>query len=197
MTTIQQQSARNAEDPQLRQYLEEIEAIRLDARTVAADLTPAQLNWKADAKRWSIAQCLQHVTLTLRLYPEKVERMIAESRQRLERGERPFREGWFTRWFVRSMEPPPRLRVRTMNRVEPPRLLNRDAVLQEFDEAHVRLAELVRQADGVSLVHARTASPFLSLLHFTLGQTIAMNLAHSRRHLWQARQVRAAAGFPR
>lgn len=196
MTTSQTSLRREAEDPQVRQYLEEIEALRLDARSLAEDLSHDQFNWRPDGKRWSIGQCLEHLTLTVKLYPSRIERMIAEARERQARGERAWREGWFTRWFVNSMEPPPKLRSRTFGKVEPPSTLEREAVLRAFDAAHGQLADLVRQADGVSLVHGRTASPFLSILHFTLNQTIALNLAHGRRHLWQARQVRGSAGFP-
>lgn len=194
--TITEQTAKEAEDPQVRRYLDEIESLRLDARTLAQDLSPAQFNWRPDSRRWSIGQCLEHLTLTVRLYPGRIERMIEESRERQARGARPYREGLFTRWFVRSMEPPPTIRTRTFGRVEPPPRLDRDNVLRAFDAAHGVLADLVRRADGVSLVHARTASPFLSIMYFTLNQTIALNLAHGRRHLWQARQVRGMPGFP-
>jgi hypothetical protein len=196
MQTHETVSRRDAQDPKIRQYLDEIDALRLDARALAQDLTPEQFNWRPDPRRWSVGQCLQHITLTARLYPTKIERMIEESRERTARGERPYREGWFGRWFVGSMEPPAKMRARTMASVVPPAVLDPDIVLRSFDEAHAELADLVRRADGVSLVHARTASPFLSLLRFTLNQTIAINLAHGRRHLWQARQVMATPGFP-
>jgi hypothetical protein len=194
--TITEQTAKEAEDPQVRRYLDEIESLRLDARTLAQDLSAEQFNWRPIARRWSIGQCLEHLTLSVRLYTAKIERMIEQSRRRQAAGRRAYREGWFTRWFVRSMEPPPGIRTRTFGRVEPAPHLDHAIVMRNFDASHAHLAELVRKADGVSLVHARTASPFMSLLFFTLNQTIALNLAHGRRHLWQARQIRGTPGFP-
>lgn len=196
MTTVQQQTLKTPDDPRLQQFLEEIQALVRDAHSLCEGLTRAQFNWRADPKRWSIGQCLEHIVMTVRLYPRHIERMLRESRGRQGRGLRPYREGPFTRWFIRSMEPPPAVRVRTARRVEPPRDLDPATVLAEFDSIHDELARLTRLADGVSLTHGRMRSPFLPLLHFTLGQTIALNLAHGRRHLWQARQVLAAAGFP-
>jgi len=70
-------------------------------------------------------------------------------------------------------------------------------VLEEFDEIHARLEELMIRADGVSLQHGRMRSPFLPLIRFTLGQAFAVNIAHARRHLWQAREVRQHPQFPR
>jgi hypothetical protein len=184
------------QDAVLRGYLDEVEGLRLDARSLAGPLSQRQFSWRPAARGWSVGQCLHHVTLTLRLYPSKIEAMLAESRERVARGDRPFREGAFTRWFVRSMEPPPRMRVRTLRKVEPRLDISRDVVLNEFDAELVRFAGLIAAADGVSLRHGRTRSPFFAPLQFTLGQVLALNLAHSRRHLWQARQVTQHTRFP-
>jgi hypothetical protein len=195
LTTTEQETLRGPDDPRLQQYLEEVHAVRREARALG-ELTPEQFNWRPNGKRWSVGQCLQHVTLTARLYPRKIEKMLAESQARQARGERPHVEGVVTRWFVRAMEPPPVMRIRTVGEVEPPRRLDRDVVMAEFEVIHDELERLIRKADGASLVHARSPSSFVSVLRFTLGQTLALSLAHARRHLWQARQVKSAPGFP-
>jgi hypothetical protein len=182
-------------DPFLSDLIEQLDAIRLDARALGAGLSPEQFNWKPDAKRWSTGQCIDHLTLTLRLYPESVERMIAEAKRRAATS-RPYREGWLSRWVVSSMEPPPRLRIRTMRRVEPGTHLDRDTTIREFELEAARLHDLLVACDGVSLRHGRMRSPFAPLLRFTLRQVLSMNLAHARRHLWQARQVHQHANFP-
>jgi hypothetical protein len=94
------------------------------------------------------------------------------------------------------MEPPPKLRIRTMRRVEPAERQDTGTLMAEFEAALGRLRELIVAADGVSLRHARMRSPFARVIRFTLGQTFAVNLAHARRHLWQARQVLKDANFP-
>jgi hypothetical protein len=175
--------------------IEQLDAIVSDARRLTEGLTPQQLNWRPDARRWSIGQCLEHITLTARLYPAEIERMIGEARERAGTL-RPYREGWFSRWMVTNMEPPPRLRVRTKRSVDPASDLDRDAVLRDFENVMGALRDLVRSADGTSLRHGRMRSPFAPILRFTLAQTFAINTAHARRHLWQARQVRQHANFP-
>jgi hypothetical protein len=182
-------------DPFLSGLIEQLDAIVLDARAVLDGLTAEQVNWRPDAQRWSIGQCLDHVARTVRLYPEAIEQMIGEARRRVG-GEKPFREGWVSRWAISSMEPPPSLRIRTMRRVEPAERLDAGSLRAEFEGALRRLRELIVAADGVSLRHARMNSPFTRVLKFTLGQTFAINLAHARRHLWQARQVCQHANFP-
>jgi hypothetical protein len=182
-------------DPFLSSLIEQLDAIVVDARAILEGLTAEQLNWKPDALRWSVGQCVDHVARTVRLYPEAIERMIADARRRVGR-EKPFREGWLSRWGIAAMEPPPKLRIRTMRSVEPAERLDTGVVTAEFEAALGRLHELMVAADGVSLRHARMRSPFARVIRFTLGQTFAINLAHARRHLWQARQVLKDANFP-
>jgi hypothetical protein len=182
-------------DPFLVSLIEQLDAIFIDVRGVTDGLSPTQFNWQPDPHRWSIGQCLDHLTRTVLLYPAEIERMIVESRRR-ERTSRPYREGWFSRWMVSAMEPPPRMRIRTRRSVEPGTQLDRDTVVREFEAAFARLQALIVASDGVSLRHGRMRSPFAPVLRFTLGQVLAMNLGHTRRHLWQARQVRQHPKFP-
>ncbi len=64
------------------------------------------------------------------------------------------------------------------------------AVLGEFMDWQDRLDERLRLADGRDLRRARARSPALPLFVWSLGSLFAITLAHERRHLWQARQIR-------
>jgi hypothetical protein len=193
---VSDQQISKVSNPVLREFLEQLEALRLDARELVAGLTREQFNWRPGSRRWSVGQCIEHIVLTGRLYPEPIRRMIAESRQRKLRGERGYREGVIARWIVSGMEPPPKLRVRGPRRVEPGRELDPVQVMASFEAIHDDFAELMVEADGTSLLHSRMASPFMPVLRLTLRQTFAINLAHARRHLWQAWLVRRATRFP-
>ncbi|HUF49331.1 MAG TPA: DinB family protein [Longimicrobiales bacterium] len=181
----------------LREWIAQAESVRAEARAIASELTTEQFNWRAGSSRWSVGQCLHHITLTVQLYPDGIERMIAEARTREAAGERPYREGRISRLVVNGMEPPPKLRMRTKRSVVPALELEVAGVLAAFDATMQRLEQLMLAADGISLRHGRMRSPFMPLLRFTLGQVLAMNLAHARRHLWQARAVLRQPGFPR
>jgi hypothetical protein len=197
MTTEQKAPVANVHDPVLLDLLAQMDALRRDARELTEGLTPAQLNWRQHPSRWSILQCLEHLTRTVHLYDERVAAMMKESRERQARGEKPYRPRPLTNWFIKGMEPPPKMRVRTMHSVNPPPDLDPGRVQREFDEAHAQLASWIAAADGVSLSHGRSTSPFSRLFKFTLGQVFTINAAHGRRHLWQARQVRQDPAFPR
>lgn len=181
---------------ELREQLAGIEAIKRDARELVEGLTEAQLTWRPEPSRWSIAQCLQHIVLSGEGYLPRLGDLIEASRQRTRLGRPSFRPGFVSSWFIRSMEPPPRFKAKTFRAMEPPPAVTPDAVLRSFFAFHDELAARVRAMHGVDPNGARMRSPFFRPLRFTLGQVVALLITHARRHLWQARQVRQHPGFP-
>ena len=181
---------------ELREQLERIEAIKRDALELVDALNDAQVNWRPDPGRWSIGQCLSHVILTGAPYLARLDGLLEEAHQRERSGQPPYRQGIVSRWFIRSMEPPPRFKAKTFRSMEPADSVSRDTLIREFIEFHDALAARVRTMRRVDLDRARMASPFFRPLRFTLGQAIALLITHARRHLWQARQVRQHPSFP-
>ena len=178
--------------PELASMLDQIEAIKREGQAVTAGLRDDQLNWHPAPDGWSIAECLQHLNVGVTKTLPAFDRAIAEGRSKNQLASGPFRYGWFSRMMVASMEPPPKFRMKS------PRLIRvsvggtyRGAdLLPEFAAVRDQLAGRVRQADGLDLAHVRTISPVNRLLRMPLGAYFDFIIAHDRRHLWQARNIR-------
>lgn len=185
--------------PDTRTMLAELEAIKADGQALCAGLHDAQFNWRPAPGSWSIAECLVHlntsVTHTLPAFDRAIAKGLAKGAAGRSPG--PFRYGWFSRWMVRSMEPPPKRKMRTFKVFEVPSGATHSSgrVVAEFVAVRDQLAERVRRADGLDLAGVRAISPVNRLLRLPLGAYFQFVIAHDRRHLWQARQVRAAPGF--
>ena len=185
--------------PELQAMLDQIEAIKLEGQAVTAGLDDAQLNWRTRPGSWSIAECLQHLNVGVTKALPAFDRAIAQGRANGEAGEGPFRYPWFSRMMIASMEPPPKFRMRAPKLIRVAagdKTYRRADVVPEFAVVRDQLAERVRAADGLDLSHVTTISPINRLIRMPLGAYFDFILAHDRRHLWQARNVRAAAGFP-
>jgi DinB family protein len=175
---------------------EQFEASTRDAMELARDLTDAQLNWRPGPGRWSVGECLMHLAVSTDAALPAIDHAIAHAQQRVWPAAGPYRYGWFTRWMVQSMEPPPKRRMRTFSIFTPPsNALVRDEVLRALTQSRDRLLERTRAAAGVDLKRAIVVSPVSRLFRMPLGGYLAFLAAHDRRHLWQARQVRQASGF--
>jgi hypothetical protein len=177
---------------EVRHMLEQLEAIKAEGRAVAAGLTEAQFNWHPGPARWSIADCLQHLNIGVSKTLPAFDRAIAQGRSKGQSAPGPFRYGWFSRWMIGSMEPPPKWRMTAPRifRVPTGTTYRIADVLPEFLAVRDQLAQRVRQADGLDLGKIRAISPVSSLLRLPLGAYFAFIIAHDRRHVWQARQVR-------
>ncbi len=187
--------------PELEELLRQIDAIKADGHAVCAGLSESQFNWRPEEGRWSMAECLVHVNTAVSRTLPAFDRAIADGRAkgRTAKGGGPARYGWFSRWMIGSMEPPPKRRMKTFPIFAVPvggtHALNR--VLPEFVAVRDQLAERVRRADGLDLGGNRTVSPVTRLLRMPLGAYLQFVIAHDRRHLWQARQVRNALSASR
>lgn len=185
--------------PDIQTMLRDIESIKADGRAVCAGLSEAQFNWRPGPGRWSVAECLVHlntaVTVTLPAFDRAIEAGVAK--RPTGQGTGPFRYGWFSRWMVRSMEPPPKRKMPTFKIFEVPADATHALaeVLPAFAAVRDHLAERVRRADGLDLRAVRVISPVNRLLRLPLGAYLQFVIAHDRRHIWQARQVRGASAF--
>jgi hypothetical protein len=96
-------------NPDLAWYQTQFRANRRAAAAICDGLSGEQFNCRPAPKSWSIAECIAHLNLGGRAYIEQVNIAIDRGRARSQLAKGPQRYGWFTRWMIRAMEPPPRL----------------------------------------------------------------------------------------
>ncbi len=181
----------------LQRLISEIAAAEADARALSAQLSDAQANWQpGGGAGWSVAQCLEHLAISNGVYASHflpvAERARADGAGRFT-GLHPT---WIGRWFARSMEPPPRQKITTFKNLVPPSSIPLARALADYLASHDRYRELVDVAAAVDADRVVTANPFIRGIRMRLSTALLVVPAHDRRHLWQARQVLAAPGFP-
>jgi DinB family protein len=180
--------------PQLADYVQQVGAIKADAQTFVPDLSPAAFNWTPGPSRWSIGQCLDHLNVGIRKTLPAFDAAIEQAWENGWVGEGPFEYGRWATWMIASMEPPPRMRMRTSKILVPSTSsdLRQEEVFPEFLRLRDALIERLESARGLDLRRARVISPINRLFRVNLGGYFGFIIAHDRRHLWQARQVLAA-----
>lgn len=174
----------------------QIEDNRRSAEGLVRDLTEAQLQWRPDERSWSIAQCLDHLAVANRAYLGPMRQALAEARRRGSTRRGSIRPGWFSRWFIQTMEPPPRRKLPAPRKIVPALGKNGGEVKRDFFAAQSETLELLKEAAETDLNRTRFVNPFFPLLRFTVGTGFLVITAHERRHLWQAERIRQRPGFP-
>lgn len=178
---------------QLADYREQFEAIKQDARKLVDELTDEQFNWRAAPGSWSIAECFNHLNVFGYKLVPLVDAAIERSRASGLLSQRRARYGLFGSLFVRTAEPPAKIKVKAPKIYAP----SPERALAEETSQFAQLQDaMIEQANGIDLSRTKISSPFSRLLRFNLATWFAVAAAHERRHLWQAREVKRHAGFP-
>lgn len=183
--------------PEIDDFRRQFEAVSGEADALTAPLSDIQFQWQPPAGGWSIAQCLDHLNVTARLYLPRLDQAIADAIRRGVYGEGPFRYALLGRWLTKSQEPPARMRFKAPKVMHPPSGRTREEIVAAFRAYQVQFIDRLRQANGLDLARARVSSPAATWIRFSLGSGFAAMAAHERRHLWQARRVSEHPDFPR
>ncbi|MFN2387852.1 MAG: DinB family protein [Thermoanaerobaculia bacterium] len=173
----------------------QFEAAAREARDLAGGLTLRQLQWRP-AGKWSIAECFDHLNHAERILP-RFDRKLAEARAAGGRRRWPYRAGWIAGMYIRSVEPPVRrLRFRSPKAFRPHSETELTDAVPRFLRLQEDLARRVEESEGVDVSGIRMGSPVVRRFKMSMAEWFAFLAAHQRRHLWQARNVRAHPDFP-
>ena len=174
----------------------EFEAAATDARALFEGVGADAFRWRPAEKGWSMAECLDHLNVVGRKYLKAIDRAIEDGRAKGLLGAGPFRYGLIESFVVRTMDAPPMFRMKAPRSFVPAASADASEALLEFVALQRALQERLARAEGLDLVKVKVPSPVSRRLKFSLGKSFAAMAAHQRRHLWQARQVRALPSFP-
>jgi uncharacterized damage-inducible protein DinB len=181
---------------ELEEYRRQFMAVSDDASELLASLTEEQFNWSPQPGVWSIAQCIDHLNVTGKIYGATIDEKIAEGRAQQRFSNGPFHHKWLDKLFVRTLEPPVKQRFKAPRQFVPQADQPLDKVSREFMQLQEQFLERLQNANGLDLRRIKVASPVIRLLKMTLLGVFWMVVAHERRHLWQARQLLRHEKFP-
>jgi hypothetical protein len=171
----------------LQRVLDEVDALDRAAEALVAPLSDEQFHWRPDeGSAWGVAECLDHLATTNVFYGAAIEKVVEDARQRGLVGGGPIAPTFFGERFIRSMEPPVKLRSRAPASVKPRAGGSREAILAAYYGSHDRIRDLVRRCEQIDVNRAKFPNPFFPLLRVRVGTGLRVITAHDRRHLWQA-----------
>lgn len=177
----------------IRDLQNQIDAAERDAEALVADLSEECGSWRAAPGSWSVAECLDHLAVSNRVYIDAMREPAVRARAGGRLRRREARPGPIGGWFLRSIEPPVKQRFKAPKKIVPRSSPPLGDAFANFIAAQndVR-AFLTAQAD-LDLAGVRFPNPFIPGVRFSLATGLHVIPAHERRHLWQAWRVRRAA----
>ncbi|MGH9382124.1 MAG: DinB family protein [Thermoanaerobaculia bacterium] len=158
-------------------------------------LTDDQLGWAPEPGRWSIGQCLDHLTVVNRAYRLRIEDALERGPAAPAAEPARFRPRVVIRPFLRLMGQESGWRLPAPRLFRPPPAPAPGSVSRFFEELHA-LRRLVVAASGRDLVRTRLASSESRFPRLTLGEALTLLTVHCERHVLQAWRVREHPEFP-
>ncbi len=181
----------------LQTYYRQFESIKTGAQNLLGDLNALQFNWQPGSDRWSIAQCIDHLVVTGRSSLSNIHRAVNEARSKGLFSPGPFRYGLIEKWFVRQMEPPAKMRFKAPTAYVPSASQNQAEIMASFYRLQEEFLACIDEVNGIDLSRTKVSNAASRWFRLSLGQELACDAAHERRHLWQAGRVKEELDFPR
>jgi len=174
----------------LQKIVSDVDAVDRAAEGLAARVTDEEFHWQPDeGRRWSIAQCLDHLATINELYTAAIREGVKVARARGWKRRGPAMPSFFGRKFVASQEPPVTRRWRAPEKVQPRPRRSREQIMEAYRHAHDDFRQVVADCAQLDVNRATFPNPFFSLVRVKVSTGLHVVPAHDRRHLWQAEQV--------
>jgi hypothetical protein len=175
----------------------EAEKNNATASDLVRGLTEEQLNWKPDAKQWSIAQCLEHLAVTSRQFNGYFQQLIESARLKWPtNGAVRYRPSLVGGWLIKQVAPETTRKVPAPKVFKPSDSSSIHDALGLFLKQQEEFVHFVRESEGVDYNRARLRSPVTPLMRYSLADAFVVTIVHGYRHLAQANRVKAMPNFP-
>ena len=182
--------------PQIVELLRQLESASVSASELTTRADDRTFGRRPRSGGWSAAECIAHLTLTTEGMLPRIDAALERSRAGVA-DEYRYRRGLVGNLLAWSMEPPARIRSRTLPTFVPDSEAPKDVVLSAFERSQAELARRIREASGRNLDELRIVSPFNERVSYNLYAAFCVLLAHERRHLWQAERALQDVPGPR
>lgn len=164
------------------------------ASNVVSRVGLARVSERPSPTRWSIAECLVHLTQASEAYLPVWQEACQRARAEGLTGHEPFKLDLWGRFWVWFLEPPPKVRFRAPKRFVPREMPSGDHVLPAFLASQEQVLFTVGLAQGLAIDRVKIASAFDRRVRYSVWSSFRANASHQRRHLWQAEHVAEQIG---
>ena len=172
-----------------------LDAVAADAQATFGRLDAQQLNWRPDATRWSVAQCLEHLLTANRLMVQAARDALDGAKPRSVWQRLPVTPGLFGRMLIRSQAPQAGRKFTASPLATPAASQLPADIVDRFIVQDRELVGWLRALDEERARRVIMTSPFVSFITYSVLDGVRLILAHDHRHIQQAGRVTQAAGF--
>ena len=155
-----------------------------------------QLNWTNHPEKWSIAQCLEHLVVSDRLY-YPIFTKILEGNYKMSFWQRrsPFSK-MFGRLLINQMQETASRKFKSPKAFRPNLITSGTDIIDRFSKHQDELVDYMQELNLKNMEQIVISSPATSVVTYSLGDALQIIIKHQYRHLNQAARMKVENGFP-
>ena len=158
-------------------------------------LTAAQLNWRPDAARWSVAQCLEHLVTANAQMQQAAQDALGGTARRNLWTSLPVWPALMGRMLIRSQAPETTRKFKAPSVAQPSSSDIPADIVQRFVDQHRAIVAWMRVLDQQRAMGVIMTSPFVRVVTYSVLDGCRLMVAHDHRHLHQASRVLQEPAF--
>lgn len=183
---------------------------RLNARLseiVARDfpnLSSDQLNWREQAEKWSIAECLMHLNYVADYYFPATDKAIKAAKAKKSKAQEKFTRGClghrYASKFRLSLDNQVKSKIESPLKYDPrstsSSTLDGKKVIATFLEKQQTLQQMLQDAMSINIQKTRVYAALGGFVSIQLGDMLKILVYHTERHVVQAQRILYYDYFP-
>jgi hypothetical protein len=179
------------DEPFIKTILQKGADAKEKARLEFFDISIEQLNWKPSPESWSIAQCLDHLTMShISYFPSLKD--ITEGHYRMN-----FWEKWspFTslcgKLLKQQLQEQPKKKRKAPKKIQPSAGEMKMEIIERYYKSLDHFLEYISNCKKIDIDKTIITSPILRIVTYSLRDAFQFLIQHEHRHLNQAIRVKA------
>ena len=169
----------------------ELNQLAENTKKTFGHLSAKQLNWKPNAKNWSIGQCFEHLIVTNNLYFPNIQKVIDGKHRNNFFSMIPFVPDLIAILMKNSLNPDQTRKMKTFKIFEPTASHISEKIFEDFADNQQKLIEMIKSTRDFDINKIKIAEPLSIALNIRLSDTFEILAMHEKRHFRQAERVLA------
>lgn len=175
----------------------EAEMLSEKVQSVFSKFSAEQINWKPNAKSWSVGQCFEHLIVTNELYFPNIQKVIDGNHSNNFFSKIPFSVDLIAVLMKNSLNPEQKRKMKTFKIFEPAASDISETIFEDFAENQKRLIAMIAAVKNLDVHKIKIAEPLSVALNLRLDDAFEILIMHEKRHFLQAERVTQTENFPK
>lgn len=159
-------------------------------------LSDDQINWKPDSDVWSVAECIEHLAVTNKLYFNEMEKQIAEKQINCIDSDKIVKHKFFGKLIIKAVNPLNLNKTKAFDVFKPARSFYDKNVIDKLINIQKDLINLVSASLNLDYNKYVMSSPASKFIKENFSDVLEIIRLHNRRHLMQIDNLVKEKSFP-